>query len=78
MKRMERPGIQLSVAALLGVVACIALNIWLFRYGALLGFIGLNVSKHVLIAYLCHVVGVDRRKATPRPRPYSSDQVPVP
>jgi hypothetical protein len=59
---MERPGFQMSVAALLGVVACIALNIWLFRFGPLLGIIGLNISKHVLIAYLCKVLGVDRRK----------------
>src|SRR5258708_18615749 len=40
---MERPGFQLSVAGLLGVVACIAFNIWLFRLGALWGIIGLNV-----------------------------------
>ena len=58
---MERSGFQLSVAGLLGLVACIALNIWLFRFGALWGIIGLNISKHVLIAYLCQVLGVDKR-----------------
>ena len=59
---MERPQYQISVAALLGVVACVALNIWLFRVGTLLGLLGLNVSKHVVIAYLCQVVGVDRKR----------------
>jgi hypothetical protein len=58
---MARPGFQLSVAGLLGVVACIAFNIWLFRLGPLWGIIGLNVSKHVIIAYLCQVLGVDKR-----------------
>ena len=44
------------VAALLGLVACIALNLWLFRLGRLLGIIGLNVTKHVAIAYLCQIL----------------------
>jgi hypothetical protein len=66
---MERPSFQLSVASLLGLVACIALNIWLFRYGALLGLIGLNISKHVVIAYLCQVLGVNRRRARDPAKP---------
>ena len=57
---MERPVFQLTVASLLGLVACIAFNIWLFRLGPLWGIIGLNVSKHVVIAYLCQILGVDR------------------
>ena len=60
---------QLSVASLLGVVACVALNIWLFRLGALWGILGLNVSKHVVIAALCQRLGVDRRTPAPRPAP---------
>jgi hypothetical protein len=60
---MERPGFQLSLAAMLGVVACIAFNIWLFRVGILYGLIGLNVTKHVVIAWLCQVVGVDKRRS---------------
>jgi len=59
---MERPGLQLSVATMLLVVACVAFNLWLFRLGPLLGIIGLNVTKHVVIAWLCQVLGVDRRK----------------
>jgi hypothetical protein len=59
---MERPGLQLSVATMLLVVACIAFNLWLFRLGPLLGIIGLNVTKHVVIAWLCQVLGVDRRR----------------
>jgi hypothetical protein len=71
---MERSRFQFSMASLLGVVACVALNIWLFRVGPLLGILGLNVSKHVIIAYLCQVLGVDRRRGhdrnyTPPPVP---------
>jgi hypothetical protein len=72
---MERPGFQLTVAGLLGLVACIAFNIWLFRLGPLWGIIGLNVSKHVVIAYLCQVLGVDRRHrgvVPPHPAPSPS------
>jgi hypothetical protein len=57
---MERPALQLSVAKMLGLVACIALNLWLFRVGIFWGIVGLNVTKHVAIAYLCGVLGVDR------------------
>jgi hypothetical protein len=59
---MERPTLQMSVAAMLGLVACIALNFWLFRLGIFWGIVGLNVTKHVAIAYLCEVLGVDRRR----------------
>lgn len=58
---MERATFQMTVGAMLLVVACIALNFWLFRLGVLWGIVGLNVTKHVLIAYLCQVIGVDRR-----------------
>ena len=51
----------MTVGAMLGVVACIALNFWLFRLGVLWGILGLNVTKHVVIAYLCQILGVDRR-----------------
>lgn len=57
---MERPSFQLSVAGLLALVACIALNIWLFRIGPLWGIIGLNISKHIIVAFLCQILGVDR------------------
>ena len=60
MLHMEKPSFQMTVGAMLGVVACVALNIWLFRLGALWGIVGLNVTKHVVIAYLCQVLGVDR------------------
>jgi hypothetical protein len=59
---MERPAFQLKIVSLLGLVACIALNLWLFRLGPLMGIVGLNVTKHVLIAYLCQVLGVNRRR----------------
>jgi hypothetical protein len=67
---MERPGFQLSVLGMLGVVAAIAVNVWLFRLSVLLGIIGLNVTKHLAIAYLCEVIGVDKRRGpTPTARP---------
>jgi len=61
---MERPILQMSVASMLGLVACIALNFWLFRLGIFWGILGLNVTKHVAIAYLCEVLGVDRHRPT--------------
>jgi hypothetical protein len=60
---MERPAFQLTLATMLALVACVALNFWLFRLGAFWGILGLNVTKHVAIAYLCQVLGVDRRPA---------------
>lgn len=72
---MERTSFQMSVAALLGLVACVALNFWLFRLGALWGILGLNVTKHVGIAYLCQVLGVDRPDKDAPPQPSS---VPAP
>jgi len=62
---MERPILQMTVASMLGLVACIALNFWLFRVGIFWGILGLNVTKHVAIAYLCEVLGVDRRRPVP-------------
>lgn len=76
---MEQHRLQLSVASLLWIVACIAFNIWLFRFGALLGLIGLNISKHVLIAVLCRNLGVDRTGARNRSRALAgtASQIPV-
>ena len=75
MRTMERPSFQVSVGGMIGLVACIALNIWLFRVGTLLGIIGLNVTKHVVIAYLCQVVGVDRNRP---PAPSSAPRTHTP
>ena len=75
---MERSTFQMTVGAMLLVVACIALNFWLFRLGIFWGIIGLNVTKHVVIAYLCQVIGVDRRRSQPAPGMIASPpQVPV-
>jgi hypothetical protein len=65
MEPMRRSGFQISLASMLGLVACVALNIWLFRVHVLAGIIGLNVTKHVVIAYLCQVVGIDKRRKLP-------------
>jgi hypothetical protein len=72
---MERPVFQLSLAGLLGLVACIALNFWLFRLGVLWGILGLNVTKHVAIAFLCQSLGVDRSTA---PAPVRASSNPSP
>ncbi len=61
---------QMSVAGLLGLIACAAMNVWLFRVGFIAGLIGLNVTKHVGVAVLCQALGVNRpegRSAVPRP-----------
>ncbi|MGC8643888.1 MAG: hypothetical protein ACP5XB_28845 [Isosphaeraceae bacterium] len=72
---MERSNFQLSLAALLGLVACVALNFWLFRVGVLWGILGINVTKHVAIACLCQVLGVDR---TVQPLPAGPPSPPPP
>lgn len=58
---MDRPTLQVNVLGLLGLVGCVAVNLWLFRVGAFWGLVGLNVTKHVAIASLCRILGVDRR-----------------
>jgi hypothetical protein len=76
---MGRPTFQMTLGAMIGIVACVALNFWLFRLGIFWGIVGLNVTKHMLIAYLCQVLGVDRRTAAEAPRvaPAPSNRVPV-
>jgi hypothetical protein len=62
---MDRPRFQISVAGMLGLIACVAVNVWLFRVGILWGLLAINITKHVLIAYLCQILGVDRGSAQP-------------
>lgn len=57
---MNRSAGQFSVTFLMILIACIAMNLWLFRQGIFWGILGLNVSKHVVIAYLCRNLGVNR------------------
>ncbi len=64
---MERRGITFSVASLLGLVACVAVNLWCFRVHVLLGLVAINITKHVVIAQLCHALGVNRRTASAAP-----------
>jgi hypothetical protein len=58
---MNSARLQISLTAMMLFVACAALNFWLFRLGFLWGLLGLNISKHVIIAYLCQAVGLNRR-----------------
>jgi hypothetical protein len=64
---MEKPTLQMTLTTMLGLIACIAVNFWLFRLGVFWGILGLNVTKHVAIAYLCQVLGVDRRRPAASP-----------
>ncbi len=64
---MERPNFQMTVGAMIGVVGCVALNIWLFRVGVFWGILCLNITKHVLIAGLCQAIGLDRSPAAEGP-----------
>jgi hypothetical protein len=61
---MEQRGITFSVASLLGLVACAAVNLWCFRVHVMLGVAVLYISKHVVIAQLCMALGVNRRPAS--------------
>lgn len=58
---MEPPPPQLSLTSLLLLVACVALNLWLFSIGPLWGILGISVTKHLLVAVLCKLLGLDRR-----------------
>ena len=78
MDPMERATFQMTVGAMLATVACIALNFWLFRLGVFWGILGLNVTKHVVIAYLCQVIGVDRRPGNEAPRAVAASPPGVP
>ena len=63
---MERRGLTFSVRSMLGLVACVAVNLWCFRVHVILGLVAINITKHVVIAQLCQAVGVNRRMpATP-------------
>jgi hypothetical protein len=57
----------MTVEAVLGLVAWMTLNIWLFRLGAFWRILGVNVTKRATIAYLCQVPGVDRRTCADSP-----------
>jgi hypothetical protein len=77
MVAMERARFQLSVSSMLGLVACVALNIGVFRYSVFWGIVCLNVTKHIIIAYLCQIMGVDRRSSRRRTRAIEAAAPPV-
>lgn len=62
---MKRSGRWNNVVGLLGLAACALAGVWLFRFGILVGLIGLNVAKHVGVAVLCQVIGVGKPKLAP-------------
>lgn len=62
MMRSDRTHLAVGM---LGLAACMAANVWVFRYGILAGLVGLNLTKHVGVAVLCQAVGVN--KGPPRP-----------
>lgn len=58
--------LSVTLPALLVGVAGVAVNLWLFQVSILLGIVGLTVAKHVVIAYLCQRLGVNRAAESPR------------
>ncbi len=60
---MGRTSMQFRLVGMIGLVAALAVNFWLFRIGILWGILGLNVLKHVATAFLCHQMGVDRQRS---------------
>ena len=48
------------MVGLMLIVACVAVNLWLFRFGVIAGLIGLNLTKHVAVAVVCRNVGVNQ------------------
>ena len=62
MKRAERGNLVVGLA---GLAACIAANVWVFRYGMLFGLVGLNLTKHVGVAILCQAIGVNKDRPAP-------------
>ena len=76
---MEPAAFRLTVAKMLGLVAGVAVHIWLFRLGVLWGIVGLSITKHLLVAYLCQILGVDRRiPDSPVLHPTVANEVPSP
>lgn len=66
---MDHSRLQFSVSGLLISVACVAVNVWLFRLGPIWGILALNVTKHVVIASLCQRLGIDKTaREGPPPR----------
>ncbi len=51
---------------MMGLVAAVAVNLWLFRVGLFWGVLGLTATKHVVIAHFCHVVGLNRKAEAER------------
>lgn len=75
---MERRGITFSVASMLGLVACVALNLWCFRVHVILGLVAINITKHIVIAQLCQALGVNRQAASTPAAPPTVPLAPPP
>lgn len=70
---MESPhSNQISLAMMLALVACVAVNFWLFRVSIFWGIVALNVTKHVAIAALCQSVGLNRKPSVMEVAPVPS------
>ena len=50
---MGRRRFQFGLRSLMIGVAVVAIDCWLFTLGPLAAILGMCVSKHVLVAYLC-------------------------
>ena len=72
------PRPQMSLTMMLALVACVAVNLWLFRVSIFWGVVALNITKHVAIAALCQVVGVNRKPTDAAPGVIRAVPVPEP
>ncbi len=59
---MTHRSFQFGLAALVWLVVFAAFNCWLFTLGFWGGVVAVVIDKHVVVAYLCMLAQVDRRR----------------
>ena len=65
---MDSRPFQYGISTLMGCVAFAAFNFWLCSLGAWAVIIAVVIDKHVLVAYLCWRLQIDRRRREPAAR----------
>lgn len=59
---MKHRSFQFGLAALVWLVVFAAFNCWLFTLGSWGRVVAVVIDKHVIVAYLCMIAQVDRRR----------------
>jgi hypothetical protein len=70
---MRQTPVQFGLSTMMWLVAFAAFNCWLCSLGAWGVIVAVVIDKHVLVAYLCMRMDVDRRAA----RTVQAEPVPV-